>query len=315
MATLNDVANLANVSKMTVSRVINHPEKVTDELKDLVYQAMQEVDYHPNVAAKALVNNRTQIIKFLILEDLDATEPYYMKLLMGIAMYLSKHQYSLQLVTKDNMDISDCDAYIITGMRRKDVTWIKRLSKPVVIFGENHDGLDYIDVDNQAGTQKATELALQAGYEHIVFIGINVEESFEYAREAGYLEAMQEQQQDTEIYRMDNHSQTAGKFLQENWEKFKPNTCFICASDRLALGVERFLQKEKLNLPQDYGVVGFDGVFINQIAVPNLTTVEQPEVQMGEAIAKMTINKVVQNGMGQGNKKFDPTLIIGGTTK
>ena len=70
---------------MTVSRVINHPEQVTDELKELVYEAMRELDYRPNAAAKALANNRTQIIKLLILEEMDTTEPYYMFLLTGIA--------------------------------------------------------------------------------------------------------------------------------------------------------------------------------------------------------------------------------------
>lgn len=51
-ATLTDVAKLANVSKMTVSRVINHPEKVTDDLKQLVYHAMQALNYRPNVIAQ-----------------------------------------------------------------------------------------------------------------------------------------------------------------------------------------------------------------------------------------------------------------------
>ena len=58
MVTLADVARRANVSKMTVSRVINHPEQVTDELKKLVFAAMHELDYRPNVAAKALAKNR-----------------------------------------------------------------------------------------------------------------------------------------------------------------------------------------------------------------------------------------------------------------
>ena len=55
LATLSDVAKKANVSKMTVSRVLNHPEQVTDELKQLVYKAMEELDYVPNYAARALV--------------------------------------------------------------------------------------------------------------------------------------------------------------------------------------------------------------------------------------------------------------------
>lgn len=100
MATLADVAKKANVSKMTVSRVINHPDQVSDELKQLVYTAMEELEYVPNYAARALVQNRTQVVKFLILEEIDTVEPYYMNLLTGISRELDKHSYSLQLVTQ-----------------------------------------------------------------------------------------------------------------------------------------------------------------------------------------------------------------------
>ena len=103
MPTLADVAKRANVSKMTVSRVINHPEQVTDELKELVFSAMAELDYRPNIAAKALVTNRSQIIKLFILEEIDTTEPYYMNLLMGIAKRIGKAHYSLQLVDRKSV--------------------------------------------------------------------------------------------------------------------------------------------------------------------------------------------------------------------
>ena len=152
MVTLTDVAKRANVSKMTVSRVINHPEQVTDELKELVFQAMKELNYKPNVAAKALAHNRTQVIKLFILEEMDTTEPYYMNLLMGISKELDNHQYSLQLVSENSFDIGQCDGYIITGMRDKDYDWINGIEKPVILFGENRYGYDFVDTNNQQGT-------------------------------------------------------------------------------------------------------------------------------------------------------------------
>ena len=125
MVTLSDVAKEANVSKMTVSRVINHPEQVTPELKQLVEQAMAILHYRPNSAAKALANNRTNVIKFLILEDVDTTEPYYMTLLFGIARGLDRQQYALQLVTdREHLDLDHADGYIITGARSTDCQWI-----------------------------------------------------------------------------------------------------------------------------------------------------------------------------------------------
>lgn len=315
MATLNDVAKLANVSKMTVSRVINHPDKVTNDLKQLVYQAMHEVDYHPNMAAKTLVNNSTQIIKFCVLEDIDTTEPYYMNLMIGIARALDAQQYSLQLVTRRNFDIGNCDGYVVTGMRKKDFDWIGNLKKPVVIFGENRFGFDYVDTNNKAGTFMISELAVKRGYKRLIFIGMDSHESFEYSREAGYLQLIQENQMVSEIHRFDNHSHLSQQFIIENWDDFGPDTCFICASDRLALGAERGIESCGGLIPVDYGVTGFDGVFLNQVAFPRITTVKQSIVEMGMACGEKLLNKIVNHIDKDGSLMFEPKISMGGTVR
>ena len=112
MTTLSDVAKEANVSKMTVSRVINHPEQVTPELRAMVEKAMESLNYHPNSIAQALVNNRSNVVKFVTLEDIDTTEPYYMNLLFGFARGLNSKQYAMQLVTDpDQIEKGRADGY------------------------------------------------------------------------------------------------------------------------------------------------------------------------------------------------------------
>lgn len=315
MPTLADVAKKANVSKMTVSRVINHPEQVTDELKELVFSAMAELDYRPNIAAKALVSNRSQIIKLFILEEIDTTEPYYMNLLMGIAKCIGKAHYSLQLVTNDAFDVGSCDGYIITGVREKDFDWIDRLEKPVVLFGENRFGYDYVDSDNHYGTAKATQYALDNGYQTIVYIGIDEDEPFELSREKGYLSIMKDQDLPSKILRFTNHSTMAENYLTENWQDFQEKTCFICSSDRLALGIVRGITKEKGRIPDDFGVIGFDGVFLDQISSPKLTTVKQDIVRMGEVCGEMLLKKIAEKGESQGYRRFFPELILRETTR
>lgn len=315
MPTLADVAKKANVSKMTVSRVINHPEQVTDELKELVFSAMAELDYRPNIAAKALVSNRSQIIKLFILEEIDTTEPYYMNLLMGIAKCIGKAHYSLQLVTNDAYDVGSCDGYIITGVREKDFDWIDRLEKPVVLFGENRFGYDYVDSDNHYGTAKATQYALDNGYQTIVYIGIDEDEPFELSRENGYLSIMKDQDLPSKILRFPNHSTMAENYLTENWQDFQEKTCFICSSDRLALGIVRGITKEKGRIPDDFGVIGFDGVFLDQISSPKLTTVKQDIVRMGEVCGEMLLKKIAEKGESQGYRRFFPELILRETTR
>lgn len=315
MPTLADVAKKANVSKMTVSRVINHPEQVTDELKELVFSAMAELDYRPNIAAKALVSNRSQIIKLFILEEIDTTEPYYMNLLMGIAKCIGKAHYSLQLVTNDAFDVGSCDGYIITGVREKDFDWIDRLEKPVVLFGENRFGYDYVDSDNHYGTAKATQYALDNGYQTIVYIGIDEDEPFELSRENGYLSIMKDQDLPSKILRFPNHSTMAENYLTENWQDFQEKTCFICSSDRLALGIVRGITKEKGRIPDDFGVIGFDGVFLDQISSPKLTTVKQDIVRMGEVCGEMLLKKIAEKCESQGYRRFFPELILRETTR
>ena len=310
MTTLSDVAKRANVSKMTVSRVLNHPEQVTEELKALVHQAMKELDYQPNVAAKALVSNRSQVIKVYILEEIDTTEPYFMYLLMGIASAVGKTQYSLQLVTSELTDQGNCDGYIITGFRQGDFEWIRALDKPVILFGENTQGFDFVDSDNRHGTRISTKYAYSRGYQRLIYIGIDVDEPFELSRESGYLEVMKDLGLTPEIHRFENSSRAAENFIIEHWGKLGTETCFICSSDRLALGIERGILIQGGKVPQDFGVLGFDGVFLDQVSSPKLTTCKQPIVKMGETCGELLVKKINEEGASQGIRRFLPILEV-----
>ena len=94
----------------------------------------------------------------------------------------SNHQYSLQLVTNNNFDLGVCDGYIITGMRNSDYEWISRIEKPVILFGENLHGYDFVDTNNKEGGMLSTRYALSLGYDKVVFVGIDLKEAFEYSR-------------------------------------------------------------------------------------------------------------------------------------
>lgn len=295
---------------MTVSRVINHPEQVTAELRTLVEQAMVELNYHPNYVAQALVNNRTNVVKFVTLEDIDTTEPYYMNLLFGIARGLSKRQYAIQLVT-DRRQIEDgsFDGYLITGARSTDYSLFDNLKKPFILFGENHRGYDFVDNNNKIGGEIATKYALSRLYRNIIFIGINVQESFEFSRETGYVNTLQKNKMIPQIFRIPNHSHAAQKIIKNNFKKFKKDTCFICASDRIATGVVRQLLNEGARVPADFGVIGYDGVFLDQVSNLKLTTIKQPIFEMGELLAKMLLQKIDQNGSPQGEAMLKPALV------
>ncbi len=299
---------------MTVSRVMNHPELVTQELKDLVYQAMKELDYRPNTVAKALAKNRTLVIKVLILEEMDTTEPYFMNLLMGIAKELDRYQYALQLVTENSINLGDCDGYIITGMKEEDFEWIKKIKKPVVLFGENTYGVPYVDSNNYAATRFATKYAARCGYQNIYFIGIDVPEKFAKSREQGYRDAMELLHLSPKVYKVGNHSSSAARLI-EHIGTLEEGTCFVCASDRIAIGIERQLSQEGKQIPKDYGIIGFDGVFLDQIASPKLTTMKQDLIKMGKLCVEQLMKLLEGETLKEPFVMHEAKMVVRGTTK
>lgn len=292
MATLHDVAKRANVSKMTVSRAINHPEQVRPELRTNILNVMAELNYQPNAAARALVSRRTRVVKLTIFEDMDTTEPYYMMLLAGISNELNQHQYALQLATSNSYEVGECDGYILTGIREKNYAWVERLSQPVVFFGRTYQDYDYVDTDNYQAIQDSVAYAVQCGYDNLVFVGIAVDAPFELDRERGFQDFVSENHLRSRVIRLANHGHIATDYLRQHWLEFPKNTAFICASDRLAIGIEDGIIQQGGNVPNDYGVVGFDGVFLNQIASKRLTTMKQPLEVMGRAAARLLLAKI-----------------------
>lgn len=315
MPNLSDVAKKANVSKMTVSRAINHPEQVTDELKNLVYQAMDDLNYKPNRLARALSQKSTQMIKLYILEEMENVEPYYMKLLTGIANELDHHSYGLQLLTRESTHIGESDGYIICGMREKDYESFLQINQPIVLFGENTHGYDFVDSDNTLSIEKAYDYGVTLGYTSIVFIQMDVDEPFANSREKGYEKGAAKYQRPAQVIRLNNSSKESSSFIKEHVHHYEPNTLFICATDRLALGLTRGIIEMGKELSESYGVIGHDGVFLDQIASPRLTTLKQPVKEMGAACARMLLQKIKENGASQGTKLYEPELIIGGTTR
>lgn len=293
MVTLADVARRANVSKMTVSRVLNHPEQVTQELRTSVLRAMDELNYRPNPIAKALAEQRTFIIQVLILEEMTVVEPYYAELLAGIADQLHRQHYALQLLTSAATLTDRCDGYIIAGAREKDFQWISSLTKPCVLFGENTKGIPFVDSDNLKAVYEATHFAKRRGYEELIYIGIDLPEAFASSRQAGYSKAMSELGKETRIYKLENRSTVAELFVQ-TYSLASNNACFICASDRLALGIERGLQRLGKDIPNEVGVIGFDGFFLDRISRPQLTTMRQPLREMGELSVTSLLKQIEQ---------------------
>ncbi|MGL4973598.1 MAG: LacI family DNA-binding transcriptional regulator [Culicoidibacterales bacterium] len=313
MITINDVAKHAKVSKMTVSRVINHPEQVTEDLRERVILAMDELNYRPNYAARAIASSKTGIIQFVVKEKIDTTDPYFIHLLAGISEGLSEKYYSLLMLTQDSSYRGRCDGVIYTGMNGEDLKNLD-LDIPCIIFGENQEGFDFIDVDNEAGTKLSTTHLLEQGYQNIAMFTMDWNLRFAQQRKSGYIKAMQANNLQPEIFAIHNDTEAAKEQALAVLKKHKFEA-IVCGSDAIAVGVTRAARKLGIKIPEELAIIGFDGVFLDQIANPKITTVKQPIHEMGRALASELIEKVESKRTTVLQRYFEPQLIIRETTK
>lgn len=303
MANLNDVARAAHVSKMTVSRVINHPNKVSPELQKIVEDAIVSVGYVPNQIARALVNQKHYVIRFLILEDVATVEPNYAKLLILLADNLKKYGYTLEISLDITEETKSIDGLIVSGWRQKDLAKLQLIQVPVVLYGVSLEKyqLSSVDVDNELGMEKATQYMLDKGYQDIYYLGLTIDLPFAVQREQGYRKIMRRYQMTEKVYNVGNHAHLANELIIKLMSNFKTPTGIVCASDRIAFGVLRGLQT-KYKIPNECGVIGFDGVFIDQLTAPQLTTIRQPF----ELIAKKIVDQIIMQV--ESKNKIEPQI-------
>lgn len=310
MISLSDVARNAHVSKMTVSRVINHPEQVSLEIKTEVQRVIDQLGYVQNRAGRALANHRHYNIAFILLDNVNEIEPYYAHLLIHLTDVLRAYGYTLEMRHDRNFDVTNVDGFLVSGARHSDYDILHNLPIPVVIYG-SEPGITAVDIDNTAGTQLATEFLLKQSYQHILFLGMNIDEAFEINRETGYQRAMQVAKKPTEIYHLDNDEHLAQEFLEHHaLEKY---TGIIAATDRLALGALRACMHQGVNVPRDVGIVGFDGIYIHHLAEKPLTTVKQPLKNIAKQMVQLLLDQL--SGKSVQSVYIVPKLLIGETTK
>lgn len=288
MVSITDVAKEAHVSKMTVSRVLNHPEKVSPAIKADVMSAIDTLGYVQNRAGRSLATNRHFAIGFVMLDQMDQVEPYFGNLILYIADELQRKGYTMSLHRSLDDTYDDVDGLLISGARPHDVDHIKQLPVPTVSYGAHHD-VNSVDIDNVAGTRLATEHAILGQYDHYMYLGLDMPDDFALARERGFLETIGTN--DYTILKLPNDDQFATKELVQILQEHE-KVGIIASTDQLALGALRASRRTQRTVPNDVGIIGFDGIFIHKLAELELSTIVQPLAQIAQEMVTLLLEQV-----------------------
>jgi LacI family transcriptional regulator len=312
-ATSKDVADLAGVSRTTVSFVLNEVPgvKITRETRQRVLRAARELDYYPTAAARSLASGKTQRIGLVLGEGHDrlAADAFLPSFLQGITSSLHRRNYLLVLQLAEDVPSHEAyvrlireqqvDGVILSGARSDDPL-LKDLARdrfPLILHGRP-EGCDLpaVDVDNQAGGYQATTHLIGLGHRRIGFIS-NAPLSYAGARDrfAGYSQALGEHAipLDADLVRtavfMPDSAQEAMRAMLALPQR---PTAVFAASDVVAIGAMSAILEGGLGIPQDIAVVGFDDIFLAAHLQPPLTTIRVPAYGLGWTAAEVLINSI-----------------------
>ena len=324
--TLESIAELAGVSRSTVSRVVNNQAGVRTEVRDRVLSVIDQTGYRPNAAARSLAGQRTNIIGLVIAEPAQAlfADPYFPRLIQGITQASNVKDLTLSLFlfhTKEEeaqlypkiMGNRLFDGLIVTGTHMDDPLIPDLISNqvPFVLVGyHDNPNVNYIDSDNVTGAHTAVSHLIRLGYKKIGHITGDLNNYAAINRRDGYLNALRDRGQpiDHDIIVEADYSEVGAFNAMEHLITKDIDAVFV-ASDTMAQGAIRAIHTHNLQIPQDIAVVGFDDLIPAANTIPALTTVRQPIKRVGGMVVD-TLMDILENGITPTRRLILPTELI-----
>lgn len=313
--TLEDIAELAGVSRSTVSRVVNEHPNVRADVRKRVLEVIQNTGYHPNVAARTLASQRTWTIGLILPLSVSFffTDPYYPHLTKGIAQACNQYNYTLAFFLVSSREDEEkmfsrvsrrslLDGVIVQSGHHGDQDIIGRLvdaNMPLVVVGRpfRSDNVSYIDIDNVNAAYNAVSHLVRLGYQRIGTITGPTTSTVGIDRKAGYQKALTERGRrvDSSLIKEGDFTEAGGYLAMQQMLPAKPDAIFA-ASDIMAIGAMRAARDAGLQIPRDIAFVGFDDLPIATMAEIQLTTIRQPVVSFGSRAVEILID-LIENGI------------------
>jgi len=332
-ATINDVARLSGVAKVTVSRVINDSPLVTDETRRKVTAAMEQLNYVPDPQARGLASKRSFLLG-LVYDNPNAL--YVSDIQRGILNVCRQAGYELIMHPSDmtssrlNSEISQfvsrarIDGLILLSPISQIDSLARRLKKDQVryirISPKKNDAKPRIVISNDKhGAELMTEYLVSLGHRNIGFVtgpasNLSAQEKLEGFRETMRKHGLPVRKgMVTDGDNTFNSGVEAGQILLRM--KNRP-TAIFASNDDMALGVMKTAALQGIRVPEELSVAGFDDSTIATVVWPDLTTVRQPVEHIGEVAASKLLAQLTNNeGQADRAVEVEPELVVRNSTR
>jgi DNA-binding LacI/PurR family transcriptional regulator len=325
--TLEQVAALAGVSTATVSRVLNHSPRVSATARTSVEEAVAELGYVPNPAARSLVRRRTDTIALVISEPDERmfADPFIPAVVHGIGEAIADTELQLiLLLAQGQRHQRKVERYVCQGhvdgvvmLCQHDDDALPRAfvaaGVPIVFHGRPHGSgwIPCVDADNRSGAETATEHLL-ATRRRVATITGPLDMTVSADRLEGYRDALAAAgiAFDARLIAHGDFSVESGARAMEQLLAREPGVDGVfVASDPMALGALRQLEADGRRVPEDVAVVGFDDIDAAASATPPLTTMRQPLADMTRAVTDLLQRRIAGEAAPDEHVVFATTLV------
>lgn len=303
--TLDDVATLAGVSPITVSRVLRKPDAVSEALRQRVTAAVQELGYVPNIAASRLASSRTHAIGVIVPTLYNVIFAEYLFALhdvlvaAGFQVIVVNSRYSEQEEENAIKVLlgQRVEAIIIAGTHHTPLArqLLTRAHLPVVeTFELSPDPIDLnIGMLQDRAGQAATQHLIDQGFDRVAFLAGNLDHRAQ-SRFDGYRQAMQQAGlQNLEIItQWQRHSSVAlgSDLLALMHERGDRPEAIFCIDDNLALGAMQECRKRGIRVPDDIAIIGFHDLEFSACASPSLSSIMTRRFETGKLAAEKVLS-------------------------
>jgi LacI family transcriptional regulator len=308
---IREIAKRARVSTATVSRTMNRVPTVKPQLARRVWKAVEEVGYFPSQQARTLVSGKSRTFGLIVSE---ITNPFFPEIIHVFEETALRHNYEVLLTStvhdSERMKISvrrmlehrvEGVAIVTFGMEESLLHDLKLRKIPLVFVdvGPHRPHVSNIRIDYLSGIRQAVQHLAALRHDRIGFITGPLALKSAATRQAAFLQSMKEigMPVDPLLIVQGNHTLEGGEIAFDQMLRLdiRP-TAVICSNDMTAMGVMRKSRAEKIAVPEELSVIGFDNIRISEYMLPPLTTIEMSQTEIGrlafEALLKDVQRKV-----------------------
>ncbi len=319
VVTIADVARACGVGTMTVSRVINGKKHVSEAMVRRVEEAIARLNYQPNEAARTL-KGRTSRTLGLIVPSL--SDPFFSQCAHAVQQVAAEQGYMTMLFACEASH--SVEAEELSQMRSRNIAGIlivpssessmeqlkelRRSGMPVVMMDRTIAGIDAgeVMVENLEGAFRATNHLIDHGHRRILCVGYDREYNSIGQRMDGYRKAMQTAGLQPQ-YLLVKRGVPVGPRVVAALRAVKPPTAIFSLNNVTSVAVLSALKREKIRIPEQVAMVGFDDFELASLLAVPLTAVRQPAAELGRQATRMLIDSLRS---GSGNQQMSARIVL-----